>query len=206
MEEKDTISEIRRNETFECYQSLGIPPENIIWLGFPDCQLRMYQGRRPAKPGDKAVIEGFIGLQNAFTYWLRKINPTQCFVPTSTDLHPDHRIVHEELLISLYHATGNIWPELGTPIAKTPYIHEMGVYCDFPAPPQLQIKTPVSYLDKKVNGIAAFKSQRQITAVMEIIKNAGPVEYLRALDFKLYSPRQYSILFEEKASVNFPRR
>ncbi|MHC4496082.1 MAG: PIG-L family deacetylase, partial [Planctomycetota bacterium] len=37
--EKDSIAQIRRNETFECYQSLGVPKENIVWLGFADCQL-----------------------------------------------------------------------------------------------------------------------------------------------------------------------
>lgn len=206
MEEKQTIAELRRNETYNCYQSLGIPKENIIWLGYPDCQLRMFQGRRPAKHNDPVTVEGYVGLQNSFTYWIRKIQPTQCFVPTSSDLHPDHRIVHEELVISLFHATGSIWPELGKPLEKTPYIHEYGVYCDFPKPPQLQIKSPISMLDKKLKGIAAFRSQKQIGAVIDILKNAGPVEYIRALDFRLYSPREYGILFEERRTIDFPRR
>lgn len=197
-EEKNTIAQIRRNEAFQSYQSLGVPKENIIWLGFPDCQLSIYCGRRPAPSGEKYVIEGFTGLQNAFTYHLRKIQPTQCFLPTSSDLHPDHKIVHAELLISLYHAAGAIWPELGTPIERVPYVHEIACYCNFPQPPHLQIRTSPALLEKKLNAIAAFRSQKQIQAEIDIIKNAGPVEYIRDLHFKLYSPQIYNDLFEEK--------
>ena len=53
-EEKGNISEIRKKETFECYQSLGVNKEDIIWVGFPDCNLNSYRGRRTAKPQDKA--------------------------------------------------------------------------------------------------------------------------------------------------------
>ncbi|RKY24029.1 MAG: GlcNAc-PI de-N-acetylase [Planctomycetota bacterium] len=204
--EKHTIAQVRKKETFECYQILGVPEENIVWLNFPDCQLNNYRGRRTAQPDDKAVINNFTGLQNAFTYYLRKTKPTQCFLPTSNDLHPDHRIIHAEFLISIFHAAGNIWPELGAPLEKTPYVHEMAIYCDFPEPPQLQMRTPVSFLERKLKAIAAFHSQKQISSVIKIIKNAGPEEYIRALEFKLYNPRGYRDLFEEKGTIDFIHR
>ncbi len=196
--ERDTIVDIRRNETFDCYQSLGVPKHNIHWLGFPDCQLTEYRGRSSAKAGDSAAIMGFSGLQNAFTHYMRKIRPTQCFLPTSNDLHPDHRIVHEELLISLFHASGNIWPELGTPLEKVPYVHEMGVYCDFPEAPKLRVRTPMSFLENKLKAIGAFRSQTQIGALIDIVRSGGPEEYLRAVEFRLYQPSRYRDLFEEK--------
>ncbi len=201
-EEQKNIADIRRNETYRCYQSLGVPKENIYWLGFPDCRLNLYRGRKTAEPDDP-VIKGFTGLQNAFTYYLRKVKPKQCFLPTSSDLHPDHRYVHSELLISMYHATGAIWPEIGTPLETTPYIHEIACYCNFPEPPQLRIKTPTEMLKKKLDAIAAFQSQRQITSVLNIVKGAGPVEYIRELKFKLYNPNEYKILFEEPGTFNF---
>ena len=136
----------------------------------------------------------------ALTFYLRRICPTQCFVTASSDLHPDHRIVHEELLISLFHATGSIWPELGTPLEKTPYVHEIANYCNFAEPPQLQIRTPVSFLEKKLNAIAAFCSQKQGASIVEIVKNAGPEEYIRDMKFGLYNPSEYRTLFEEKKS------
>lgn len=89
-EQRNNISEIRREETYRCYTSLGVPRDNIIWLAFPDCRLNYYRGRRLSNSNDRTKIEGFLGLQNSFTYWLRKIAPSQCFLPTSNDLHPDH--------------------------------------------------------------------------------------------------------------------
>jgi LmbE family N-acetylglucosaminyl deacetylase len=204
-EEKETITEIRRQETYRCYESLNIPRENIIWLGFPDCQLNQYRGRRKASANDPVAIEGYTGMQNAFTKYLRQIRPTQCFLPTSSDLHPDHKFVHEELLISLFHSAGDIWPELGKPLDKVPYVHEMGVYCDFPTPPKLRIKATESCLTKKMDAIAAFKSQKQISSLIDGVRQSGPYEYLRSLEFKLYQPGSYYDMFEEKHHLPFIR-
>ena len=148
------------------------------------------------------AIEGFVGMQNSFTYHLRKIKPTQCFLPTSNDLHPDHKFVHEELLISLYHAAGTIWPELGEPIEKIPAVHEIACYCNFPTPPHLQINTSIELLQKKLDAIGAFRSQRQIGAEIDIIKKAGPVEYIRDLHFGLYNPQIYEDMFKDRDRRN----
>jgi len=227
IKERDTIAEIRRSETFECYQNLGVPKANIVWLGFPDCQISNFRGRSPVLefPIDdlrlaicKSKIEnrkseidlrlpiaGFVGLQNTFTYYLRKIRPTQCFLPTHNDLHPDHRIIYEEFLISLFHSAGNIWPELGRPLSKVPYVHTYAVYCDFAAPPTLRMRTPTSYLDKKLKAIAAFRSQKQISSLIENVRHCGPEEYIRAIDFKLYHPASYRNKFEQRKAMGMVR-
>jgi len=205
-EERDAIADIRREETYECYHSLGVPRENIMWLRFPDCNLNSYRGRRVATPEDKAVNKGYTGLQNAFTYYLRRIRPTQCFLPTSNDLHPDHRITHEEFIISLFHAGGDIWPELGEPLDGTPHVHELGVYCDFPTPPQLRVRTPESCLQKKLDAIAEFKSQKQISALIDIVRESGPEEYSRPLNFRLYEPTSYRELFKEGLKIPYVTR
>lgn len=204
-EQKNTISDVRRKETYEGFATLGVPSENIIWMNFPDCCLSYFRGRRPAKGDELTQIEGFAGLQNSFTHYLRKIAPTQCFMPTSTDLHPDHKIVHEEVLISLFHSAGSIWPELGAPLAKVPYVHEIGVYCDFPAPPNLRVQTPESYLEKKLESIATFKSQLQIGSLIDIVRKSGPYEYLREYTFSLYQPGAYYDMFEKKDHLPFIR-
>jgi LmbE family N-acetylglucosaminyl deacetylase len=201
-DEKHSIAEIRRRETFECYKLLGVPEENILWLGFPDCRLESCRGRYEAQKLDKTAVEGFSGLQNAFTYHLRIARPTQCFLPTSNDLHPDHKIVHEEFLISLFHSAGAIWPEIGRPIEKIPYVHEIACYCNFPQPPHLQIRTSPMLLDRKLAAIAAFRSQRQIQATIDIIKKAGPVEYIRDLHFGLYNPQMYEEMFRDKEHLS----
>lgn len=199
--DKDGISNIRKSETLECYRALGIPKKNIYWAGFADCQLNDYRGRRPAEPHSLGIIHGFTGLQNAFTFHLRNIKPTQCFLPTSNDLHPDHRIVYDEFLISLFHSAGNIWPELGKPLSSVPYIHTFAVYCDFPAPPTLRVRTPMSYLENKLKAIGAFRSQKQISSLIENVRHCGPEEYTREIDFTLYHPSKYRNLFEERKSI-----
>ena len=204
-DEKDSIAEIRRQESYKCYQSLGIPKKNIVWLGFPDCQLNAYRGRGPAKAKEPLAISGYSGLQNSFTYHLRKIKPTQCFLPTWNDLHPDHRIIYEELLISLFHSAGNIWPELGKPLSNVPYVHTYAVYCDFLEPPTLRMRTPKSYLENKLKAISAFRSQKQISSLIENVRHCGPEEYIRAIEFKLYRPAKYRALFEEKEAIKMLR-
>jgi LmbE family N-acetylglucosaminyl deacetylase len=209
IKEKDTITEIRRSEAFQCYQGLAVPKSNIVCLGFPDCQLNNFRGRSPSEPDnhsfdqaqDRLAIGGFVGLQNTFTYYLRKIKPTQCFLPTHNDLHPDHLIVYEEFLISLFHSAGNIWPELGRPLSKVPYINTYAVYCDFAVPPTLRMRTPMSYLDKKLKAIAAFRSQKQISSLIENVRHCGPEEYIRAIDFRLYHPASYRSKFDKKKAM-----
>jgi LmbE family N-acetylglucosaminyl deacetylase len=205
IKEKDSIADIRRNETFECYQKLGVPKENIVWLGFTDCRLNDYRGRRPVETKESTAISGFTGLQNSFTYYLRKIRPTQCFLPTNNDLHPDHRIIYDEFLISLFHAAGNIWPELSKPLSRVPYVNTYAVYCDFPAPPTLRMRAPVSYLENKLKAISAFRSQKQISSLIENVRHCGPEEYIRAIDFKLYHPANYRNQFEEKKALKMVR-
>lgn len=200
-EEKDKISDIRRKEAFQCYQSLGVPAENIIWLGYPDCRLNSCRGRTPCGSDNPLTIKGFFGLQNSFTYHLRKIRPTQCFLPTSQDLHPDHRIVYDEFLISCFHAAGDIWPELGNTLTGVPYLNELAIYCDFPAPPSLRMTTPQAYMQKKLDAISAFKSQKQIASLIENVRNSGPQEYIRSIDFKLYQPSSYHSMFEKRNAI-----
>ncbi len=197
-EEKATIAEIRRKETFACYQALHVPKKNIVWTGFPDCRLNSYRGRTPTDSETAPAVAGHIGLQNSLTYWLRQIRPTQCFVPTCNDLHPDHQIVYDEFMISLFHASGDIWPELGEPLEKVPYVSTYAVYCDFVAPPTLQMRTPASYMETKLKAIGAFRSQKQIASLIENARHFGPEEYIRAINFKLYRPTDYRNLFEER--------
>jgi LmbE family N-acetylglucosaminyl deacetylase len=195
LEQRDSISDIRRAETYESYQILGVPRDRVQYIGYPDGGLYTWCGRRKAKPGEPA-IEGYVGLSNAFTYHLRKIKPHRVFVPTIADLHPDHQITNNELMICLFHAAGTIWPELGAPLTEVPKVYELAVYCDYPQPPQLELRAQADAFEKKLASIAAYRSQTQIAKLVDIIRNAGPFEYLRELNFKFYSPSNYRPMFE----------
>ncbi len=199
--EKESIAQIRQQETFECYQALGVPKKNIIWLSYPDCRLNSCRGRTATDNETPPTIAGHVGLQNSFTHWLRQIRPTQCFVPTCNDLHPDHRIVYDEFMISLFHSSGDIWPELGKPLDKASHVNTYAVHCDFAASPTLQMRTPTSYMEKKLKAIGAFRSQKQIASLIENVRHFSPEEYIRALDFKLYRPMDYRNMFEQKTML-----
>lgn len=196
-EEKDFIADIRRRETDACYRKLGVPRGHIYWLGYPDCSLALYQGRRRPRTDWEPTLENYTGLQNSFTYFLRRIRPTQVFVPTRQDLHPDHKYTYQELLISTFHAAGSIWPELGRPIDTFPFLHEMAVYCDFPESPKVQLTSAVPVFERKLAAISAFKSQRQIKMLVGSIRQGGPVEYFQPVDFRLYDPRKYYHTFAD---------
>ncbi|MFO7782596.1 MAG: GlcNAc-PI de-N-acetylase, partial [Spirochaetia bacterium] len=140
-------------------------------------------------------LDGHSGLQNSFTALLRDLRPTRVFVPTGADYHPDHQIVYRELLISLFHATGAVWPELGAPLVAPPPLLEMAIYCDFPAPPTLQVEGSAEDFATKLDAIAAFASQEQIAAIVDGVRAAGPFEYFREVPFSLYDSRHYAALF-----------
>jgi LmbE family N-acetylglucosaminyl deacetylase len=198
-EHREDIVEIRRRETIRSFEMLGVNEDQITFLGFPDGGLTNFIGRRTAEPGEPEFC-GSTGLQNAFTHSLRELRPTRVFVPTRTDLHPDHQITHNELMISLFHASGKIWPELGDPLS-VPAVHELAVYCDFPGDPQLEIIGDDSAFDAKLRSIAAYESQLQIAELVQQVRHGGAYEYIRDVEFRLYSPQRYRPLF----SKNQPR-
>jgi LmbE family N-acetylglucosaminyl deacetylase len=196
LEQRDSISKIRRDETYRSFELLGVGQEKIAWCGYPDGGLYTLQGRRKHRADDEVpAIEGYVGLCNAFTYHLRRTRATRVFIPTIADLHPDHQIVNNEMMICLFHAAGQIWPELGAPLADVPKVYELAIYCDFPQPPQLEIRSSAQAFDKKLAGIAAYQSQLQIAKLVEIIRNAGAYEYLREMNFRFYSPANHKAAF-----------
>lgn len=198
IEQRDSIVAIRQKETLAGLRLLGV--DAVEWLGFPDCDLARFQGRRAAAPGTAAQIAGYSGLENSYTCALRRIRPGRLFLPTANDLHPDHKIVYQEALISVFHAGGSIWPELGAPISSPPRVYEMAIYCAFPGPPHIKIEGSRQSFRRKLDSIAAFRSQGQIGQIVEGIRAAGPFEFFREADLKFYSPKIYTPLFESPPS------
>jgi LmbE family N-acetylglucosaminyl deacetylase len=201
LEDRDRIVDIRRQETYDSFAVLGVSQDHIHYVNYPDGGLVPFIGRRKAQFGEDAIV-GYIGLQNAFTYHLRKIRPARIYVPTHTDLHPDHRITHSELMISVFHAAGAIWPELGEPLDKPPNVGELAVYCDFVDLPNLEIISDDETFQTKLRSIAVYKSQVQIERLVESLRRAGPYEYVRESEFRLFTPDTYKPFFASHAAVN----
>lgn len=193
-EQRAKIIKIRRDECIESCARIGIDADHVHFLGYPDSRLSMHVGRYPSDDALQA-IRGFAGLQNAFTYWLRKLRPARVITPSPRDYHPDHQVVHNELQICLFHAAGDIWPELGEKI-DVPEFYEMAIYCDYADSPNLQLRCDDATFQAKLDGIASYRSQLQIELLVNKVKAAGPVEYLNHVAFEFYDAAAYGPMFE----------
>jgi len=201
--EQDSIVDIRRTECLDSFQKLGI--EDVEWLDYPDAGLGRHTGRRKTSGdewGEKAgetypdPICGFSGLQNSYTYHLRTFRPSHVFVMSENDYNPDHKIVFQELLISLFHAQGAIWPELGPPLRNVPHVYEMAAYCNFTSDPTVEMAADAEEFERKLDAVDSYQSQKQIKILVENLRKNGPYEYIRDIDFDFYSPGRYRNLFQ----------
>lgn len=190
---KSEIVEIRAKETKASFSVLGV--DDVVWLNYPDCLLHHYCGCKESTTDEPFAYKGQVGLQNSYVAQLRDFRPTRVFIPSGNDYHPDHKTVYNEFLISLFHSTGDIWPQLGEPLAATPDLFEMAIYKDFIVPPDVQLKVSDTIFQKKLDSIAAYVSQKQIWQLIENVKKTGPVEYYYNVTFDLYLPKKYETLF-----------
>jgi LmbE family N-acetylglucosaminyl deacetylase len=195
-EQQYTVADIRRRETQESFAFLGLPMERLYQFNYDDASLIQQSGRRFATdPNDPNAIAGGVGLQNTMTYILRKVKPTRVFMPNRLDMHPDHQVVNNDLMISVFHAQGPMWPELGPPLPMIPLLYEYPTYCKFASPPTMRITVSEDLAEKRLQGLALYKSQQQIDLVVESIRKAGGVEYLLEIVFDLYSAEEYRAVF-----------
>ena len=186
-EHKNKIADIRKIETEEAYKILGV--KNVHFLNFPDCSLTAHGGRTFNVSGKAWEVANATGLQNSFVELIRKVNPNRVFIPTQTDLHPDHKIVNSEMLISVFHAEGGIWPELGERIPAIPTIYEYAVYTDFIAPPQICVEISSELIKQKQDSMRAYASQTQIEDIIKSL--SGAYEFIHEIEFNFYKPDKY---------------
>ena len=195
-EQRDTIKQVRKEEARESFCFLGMPESHLYQFDYDDGDLTQQSGRRFANdPDDPRAIAGAVGLQNTMTWLLRKVRPTRVFMPNRLDLHPDHRAVNTDLIISIFHAQGQIWPELGPPIAAIPKLYEYATYSDFISPPTMRVRVSDDLVEKRLAAVALYKSQLQIDLVVNEIRKAGGNEYLLEMAFQIFSATKYEALF-----------
>jgi len=194
-EQRQTIASIRQEEANRSFDHLGLPLENLFRFHYDDGNLIQAMGRRFAKSGDDNERHGAVGLQNDMTLTLRTVRPTRIFLPNHRDLHPDHQAVHIDLLMSLFHAQGEIWPELGEPIAELPKLYEYATYSDFAAPPTMRVRVPDELVRRRFEAVAMYQSQRQIGLVVDELRKVGGSEYLLEKEFDLIKHEKYASLF-----------
>lgn len=199
------IVERRVEETYASYEVLGVQKEEIAFLNFPDGGLQNYYGRRLAEVAEPKDDHGFTGLENHFVRELRRrvrvngseIAPTRIFVPSPADYHQDHVAVAREVPISIFHATGGIWPECGQKVEQAPFLYWHCVYCKLPdhQEPNIRVIASNEAFEKKMKSVEAYNSQGQIADMLDGLRKAPPVEYLLEETFSLYRPGVYDSCF-----------
>jgi len=198
-EQRGDIVQIRQKEADHSFEYLGLPKENLFRFHYDDGNLMQELGRRFAEPGVRNELFGAVGLQNSLTWLLRKVKPTRLFLPNHRDLHPDHRAVHIDLIISIFHAWGPMWPELGKPNSAIPKLYEYATYSDFVSPPTMRVSVPDELMHRRLEALAVYESQRQIGLIVEGLRKAGGSEYLLEMEFDLIQHDKYATLFSGKS-------
>jgi len=188
----ELVARRMREMVASCAQ-LGIPQARLHALGYPDGSLPRHQGARRV-PG------GATGIAYDLCRTLRAVRPGTVFGPTRADLHPDHVAVAAELAISCFHAGGEIWGELGAPLASVPARFDYAVYCPFPGEPTLQLDGDAQAFTAKLAALGCFASQRQISSLVAAVQAGGPHEYLQRQTLEAYPPAAYRTLFASAAA------
>lgn len=164
-EEKDTIVETRRKETYECYKRFGIPEDHILRLEFPDFSAIQYVGLQldPEREGH------FLKTMKM----LRDNKITRILVPNHYHEHIDHWAAY---MIAAFDA-----PQAGdahTVDLATPYpvqsVAQYSVWAELDPEDailsgrdnniraNLVMAVDQSVEDKVIDGIKAFPSQEKI--------------------------------------------
>ena len=168
VEEKETIEDVRKAETFDCYARLGIPADHILRLNFPDFSAIGNIGWEKAdgKPGDMPVILRF----------LREKQVTRVMIHNHYHDHIDHYAAHMMASYDVPQAGDAALVDHGTPHAVVSVL-EYSVWADLAPEDALvhgrpsnlranRILVADSSAEEKIDdAIAAYVSQG------EIIKN-----------------------------------
>src|SRR5688500_7388044 len=72
-EQRDNIADIRRAETYESFEILGVTRDKVAYIGYPDGALYDLQGRRKHRSDDDVKpTQGYGGSCDEFPFHLRR--------------------------------------------------------------------------------------------------------------------------------------
>jgi len=149
VEEKSTIEKVREEETYDCYERMGIPRDHILRLNFPDFSAIGNIGWEKAdgRPGDMPRLLRF----------LRDNKVTRVMVPNHHREHIDHVAAHVMSTFNVPQAGDVALVDNGTPHAVKSVL-EYSVWADL-APD-----------DALVNGRPSNLRANRILAVSEDVE------------------------------------
>jgi LmbE family N-acetylglucosaminyl deacetylase len=154
--EREEFVARREREAFAAYAAIGVPPERIVFLRYPDMSVRNYQ--------NWVTSSGEPGAYQALFRVVRTARPATLLVPSERDFHPDHRVVAEASLVAAVQARETLMPDLGDPVP----IARLLAYQVWERLPACTHRFPLADPDTRAKrgAIAAFASQRDAFARM----------------------------------------
>ena len=155
--ERELFTERREREAQTAYGRVGVPPDRIRFLRYPDMSARNYQNWE--------TLDGRPGAYQELFRLVRTVRPSTVFLPSDLDFHPDHKVMAEAGLVACVQARETLMPELGPPVAIA-HIYAYQVWETLPGP------ICVFPLDARVaaikrSAISAFTSQVNAFVRME---------------------------------------
>ncbi len=169
IEEKETIEEVRKKETFDCYERLGIPKDHIIRLDFKDFSAFGNIGWEKAdgKPGDMPRILRF----------LRDKKVTRVMVPNHHREHIDHTAAHIMSSFDIPQAGDICIVDNGTPHGVKSVL-EYSVWADL-APDDALVNSRPSNL--RANRILAVSSDIEEEIANAVSAYVSQIEIIKGL-------------------------
>ena len=186
--QKKYIVEIRKRETENAYSLIGIDKEYIKRFELPDSDLWKEAFKWENHEGkDDGLIAQLIK-------YFREVGATRFLLPNDNDFHLDHQATFHSALYSLIQASEKIVPDFKGK-SRRDSILRYGVWSPFDGNPTHAIKTSQDTLDRKLEGLSSFKSQKQIEEIKNNIRNRGPYEFFQEFVVKSFPIEEYKKMF-----------
>ena len=204
-EQKHEIESIRKKETELAYTSIGINLDNIKRFAsyitfenpiedqietfdFPDSDLYQHAFKWETEEDENN------GLVALLLEYFREKKATRFLLPNENDFHLDHQATFKAGLYAVIQSSEKIIPDLGKPCSKDTILR-YGVWSPFKGNPTHSIQTSQDTLERKLNGIFAYKSQEQIEEITKRIRCGGPLEFFQEYKVKPFPIGEYTELF-----------
>jgi LmbE family N-acetylglucosaminyl deacetylase len=157
VEEREGFVAHREREALAAYGALGVPPEKVIFLRYPDMSVRNFQ--------NWVTPDGLPGAYQTVFRILRSCRPDTMLVPSELDFHPDHKVIAEVAVVAAVQATETLMPELGPP-APIARLYAYEVWEPIANATQRFALAPATATRKR-GAIGAFESQCDAFARMQ---------------------------------------
>lgn len=93
---REEFTDLRRRETIEAADAIGLNPENLVFLGETVWEINQDRARR------------------SLLRLVRELKPDVCYIPHANDAHVDHRVVHHIAKDAINMASSPWFKEYGT--------------------------------------------------------------------------------------------